>query len=194
MVDEVNNEVKVNDEAKETESKDCGKECCKASDERKAATRPDDRDYAVRSFRDMDRFMNKWIGEPFTDLLGYDPFASLSRRARVMSNGLNSMLSGNQARVYDNEDGSADVIMDMPGVNKDDIHVSYPSAYAIRVNRSRHEHDERHNEYSEYTEIIPIHAGLDVTAATAKLENGQLRIHVPVKAAGDEPDNTISID
>lgn len=145
-------------------------------------------------FRDMDRFMNKWIGEPFTDLLGYDPFASLSRRARVMSNGLNSMLSGNQARVYDNEDGSADVIMDMPGVNKDDIHVSYPSAYAIRVNRSRHEHDERHNEYSEYTEIIPIHAGLDVTAATAKLENGQLRIHVPVKAAGDEPDNTISID
>lgn len=194
MVDEVNNEVKVNDEVKETESKDCGRECCDPSDERKTVTRPDDRDYAVRSFRDMDRFMNKWIGEPFTDLLGYDPFTSLSRRARVMSNGLNSMLSGNQARVYDNEDGSADVIMDMPGVNKDDIHVSYPSAYAIRVNRKRHEHDEHHNEYSEYTEIIPIHAGLDVTTATAKLENGQLRIHVPVKAADDEPDNTISID
>lgn len=162
----------------------------------------DMRSYQTRAFRDLNEFMDRWVGMPFTRFFeDNDPFdymrgagRALDRHAHVMSEGVNAML-GNLARVYYNndKDGSADVIVDMPGVAKDDVKVMYDD-HGLTISHARHEHDEDHREYSAYSEYVPLKDDVDVKAATARLVDGQLRVHVPARAGSGDDDRTIAIE
>lgn len=209
-----NDEIHVNeDEAKaadETATKDT--ETCRAGESKGDGCKScepcnpkdlmkDMRSYQTRAFRDLNDFMDRWIGTPFTRFFDdNDPFdymrsagRALDRRARVMSEGMNAML-GNLARVYYNDkDGSADVLVDMPGVAKDDVKVMYDD-HGLTISHERHEHDENHREYSAYSEYVPLKDNVDVKAATARLEDGQLRVHVPASAESEDDDRSIAIE
>ena len=207
MADEDKNEVRVDDASTEdtvNKSKDAelatknetGSKVCEPS---KPSDLTDESDYLTRSFRDLNRFMNNWIGAPFTRFFDDDPFdymfnagRELNRRARVAANCVNAML-GNRARVYDNKNGSADILVDMPGVVKGDVSITYDE-HGITVSHERHEQDENHRKYSEYHEYVPLRDSLDLKSSTAKLEDGQLRIHVPAGAKPVEPDRSITIE
>lgn len=213
MAEEVN-EVKVNEDSEndccenKESCKDCTpaektedkKNCCGTVAERRNADIEDtnERRYRTRAFRDLNDFMNDWSDmfptPSFTRMLGYDPFEALQRRANVAYNGFNNMILDRRARVYDNADGSADILVDMPGVVKDDVKVTWPSERVLRIELSQHEEDENHRSYRSYTEDVPVHSGLDVRKATAKLTDGQLRVHVPAAEKTEEPDRNISID
>lgn len=208
MADEDKNEVRVNTASTEntdnTASKDAelatkNESDSKACEPCKPSDLTDDSDYLTRSFRDLNRFMTNWIGAPFTRFFDDDPFdymfnagRELDRRAHVFTNGMNAML-GNRARVYDNKDGSADILVDMPGVAKGDVNITYDD-HGITVSHERHEQDENHREYSEYHEYVPLKDSLDLKSSTAKLEDGQLRIHVPAGAKPAEPDRSITVE
>lgn len=197
------NEIRIDNTA-DNEDKDCSccgddknENCCDAKksevEARREADLTDARKYRTRAFRDLNDFMNDWFNEPLTGFLGYDPFEIINRRANAAYNGLQALTDSRRARVYDNNDGTVDILMDVPGVVKEDVKVSWPAEHALRVEVSKHEEDENHRSYSSYAETIPVKTGVDASKATAKLEDGQLRIHVPVSDVNPD-DRNISID
>lgn len=150
------------------------------------ARRNDNRDheYGVRALRDIrDSFLDPafdpmWeaFGVHTPSLFRMDPF-------RGFSEGLEDLRNQN-VRVYDEENGGATVVIDLPGYKKEDLQLTWPDDRTLIVSASERSDDENHSYRKSKTITRSFAHDMDVATADAKFENGVLT----VKLAAAEPE------
>ena len=131
---------------------------------------------------------------PFGELAGLDTwrdFEDIFRRVPVVGS-----LAGTtppSIRLDVHEDGEAyRVSAEVPGINKEDVHVSVDgNVVSIRV-ESRRQHEEKEGDtvlrseryYGVQTRSFSLAQDIDDTQASAKCENGVLELILPKKKGG----------
>lgn len=145
-----------------------------------------DHEYGVRALRDIrDSFLDPafdpmWeaFGVRTPSLFRIDPFDPF----RGFSEGLQD-LRNQDVRVYDEENGGAIVVIDLPGYKKEDLKLTWPDDRTLTVTAAERSDDENHSYRKSKTITRSFAHDMDVAAADAKFENGVLT----VKLAAAEP-------
>ena len=173
---------------------------CKASGENTGREVAPRYEYATRAGRDIARAMRDPMFDPFFDMLApiynerHDPFRAFNR---LFNAGLDDLTEqqrevDQRVRVYDEPDGSTTVNIDLPGVNKDDLSLTWPDDRTFRVDVSeKKENDKDHVSYRSETIQRSLDHEVDVKTAEAHLDNGVLTLSLkPAPETIDESRKT----
>jgi HSP20 family protein len=102
--------------------------------------------------------------------------------------------------VYE-KDGAVVVEAEMPGVNKDDIHVSHTDSTVTIQGETKQEKEENKDgyyrserQYGSFYRAIPLPAAVDFSNATAEFHDGVLRITLPKSQHPEEKRRTIPVN
>lgn len=132
--------------------------------------------YATRAFRDMNQFMKRWYDE---DMDGFFTGLSFPSFASTVSNPSSS--------TYDNEDGSRDVVYEIPRVTNDEITVTSPSDGIVTVSIKDNQKDEQYERHTSYNNTFAVDKKrFNVDDMTVTHKNGVLRLHIPRNEQKDE--------
>lgn len=131
---------------------------------------------------------------PFGELAGLDTwrdFEDIFRRVPVVGSLAGNTPPSIRLDVHEDE-GAYRVSAEVPGINKEDVHVSVDgNVVSIRV-ESRRQHKEKEGDtvlrseryYGVQTRSFSLAQDIDDTQASAKCENGVLELVLPKKKGG----------
>lgn len=128
----------------------------------------------MRRFQDeMDRF--------FEDLGAMSP-GSTTGRGAVQQRGFGGGIFSPQVEVFERENNLV-VRADLPGMNKDDVHIELTNDGLVIEGERRYEHQSNESgvhrserSYGSFRRLIPLPEGINAENATATFKNGVLEV------------------
>lgn len=139
-------------------------------------------------------------------LTTWRPFGKLGRRDDLFEDLLRDIFRPDGESLLEpaaevaESDGEVTVKLEVPGVDKKDLHVSVADDVVTVRGETRKETEEKkknfHRQeirYGAFQRAIPLPVEIDAARATAKLENGMLTVTAPKAAAAKARDVEIAV-
>ena len=133
---------------------------------------------------------------PSRDLFSFSPFAMMRRLTEEMDRAFSSSFglsrpgeSGMWSPAVDvrERNGNLEISAELPGLNKDDVHVECTDEGIILEGEKKHEQESKEGgwhrterSYGRFYRMIPLPEGADSDKAKAEFKDGVLQVRVPI--------------